>query len=156
MAASTRLSNRPVRAGTPPAAPLAAAPSGNGNGTPGAFDLGTVVRHWDQVVTLLNSQSSGRNSAALLKDMRQAWPVEITGDTVLIGVLHDFARGRLEDMPRRAIVEDAFSQVLGRRVRIRCEQRPETTRPDPTAFPSPGAPPLGARASKARAIFDEE
>ena len=44
-------------------------------------------------------------------------------------------------MPRRQIVEDAFSKVLGRRVLIQCELRAPETRPDPASFAAvPGGP----------------
>jgi hypothetical protein len=114
------------------------------------------------VVATLNSQPGGRNLAPVLRDMQQAWPVGVTGHTILIGARSDFFRSRLEEMPRRQIVEDAFSKVLGHRVLIQCELRAPDTRPDPASFtavdtaPAPAAPAPGSRASKARAIFEEE
>jgi hypothetical protein len=112
------------------------------------------------VVATLNSQPGGRNLAPVLRDMQQAWPVGVTGNTILIGARSDFFRSRLGEMPRRQIVEDAFSKVLGQRVLIQCELRPADTRPDPADFAAPAAPAApptsGSRASKARAIFEED
>jgi DNA polymerase-3 subunit gamma/tau len=149
----------PLLPAAPP--PAAAAPA---NGTHAAgddpFDLAAVGRAWEQVVATLNSQPGGRNLAPVLRDMQQAWPVGVTGHTILIGARSDFFRSRLEEMPRRQIVEDAFSKVLGRRVLIQCELRAPDTRPDPGAFAAPtppaAVPPPASRASKARAIFEED
>jgi DNA polymerase-3 subunit gamma/tau len=146
-----------------PPAPVAAA-NGNGSHAPppaeGTLDLATVGRAWEQVVATLNSQPGGRNLAPVLRDMQQAWPVGVTGNTILIGARSDFFRSRLGEMPRRQIVEDAFSKVLGQRVLIQCELRPADTRPDPADFAAPAAPAApptsGSRASKARAIFEED
>ena len=163
----------PLRTLPGPADPpvlVAPAPVANGNGShalappDGTLDLATVGRAWEQVVAVLNSQPGGRNLAPVLREMQQAWPVAVTGSTLLIGARSEFFRSRLEEMPRRQIVEDAFSKVLGRRVLIQCELRAPDTRPDPASFagaapaaaPIAAAPPPGSRASKARAIFEEE
>jgi DNA polymerase-3 subunit gamma/tau len=142
-----------------PAAPVVAA-NGNGSHAPaeGDLDLAAVGRAWEQVVATLNGQPGGRNLAPVLRDMQQAWPVGVQGHTILIGARSDFFRSRLEEMPRRQIVEDAFSRVLARRVLIQCELRPPETRPDPASFAAApvAPPPPGSRASKARAIFEEE
>ncbi len=148
----------PVTA-VPTASPVLAA---NGNGShatgDGALDLAMVGRAWEQVVATLESQQSGRNLAPILRGMTQTWPVSVSGQILLIGARSSFFRDKLGEMPRRQIVEDAFSKVLGRRVLIQCEMLAPDTRPDPASFAAPAAatPPPGSRASKARAIFEED
>jgi hypothetical protein len=142
---------------TPPAHP---APAPNGSHPPAeGLDLGAVVRGWDQVVAILNGQQSARNLAAALRGMSQVWPVGVSGATIALGAASDFFRSRVGEVRNRTLVEDAFTQVLGQRVRVECEIRPPDTRPNPAAFAAPAAsatPALGSRASKARAIFEEE
>jgi DNA polymerase-3 subunit gamma/tau len=145
----------PLSAASPPAASSAT----NGNhAADSALDMATVIRAWDQVVALLNSQQGGRNLAAILRDMSQAWPLSVKGTTIAIGVASDFFRSRLDEMRNRSTIEEAFSQVLGQRVLIHGEVRSTDTRPSRAEVTEPVAPPasLGARANKARAIFDEE
>jgi hypothetical protein len=146
-----------------PAAPLPVA-NGNGSHAPadGALDLGTVGRAWEQVVVILEGQQGGRNLAPVLRGMTQTWPMSVTGNTLIIGARSNFFRDKLGEMPRRQIVEDAFSKALGRRVLIQCELCAPESRPDPASFAASAAPiaaappPTSSRASKARAIFEEE
>ena len=142
---------RPAAPASPPA-PNGSHPAAEG------LDLGAVVRAWDQVVTILNGQQGGgRNMAAVLRGMGQVWPVGVNGTTIALGAASDFFRSRVSEMRNRTLVEDAFGQVIGGRIRIECEIRSPDTRPNPAAFAAPAAPPaLGTRASKARAIFEED
>jgi hypothetical protein len=152
--------SRHVAMETPPTHPAAPAPPPPNGSRPAAegLDLGAVVRAWEQVVTTLHGQQGGaRNLAAVLRGMGQVWPVGVDGATIALGAASDFFRSRLVEPRNRALVEEAFSHVLGRRVRIACEIHSPDTRPNPAAFAAPAAPPPpGTRASKARAIFEEE
>jgi hypothetical protein len=143
-----------------PPAPVAAA-NGNGSHAPppadGTLDLATVGRAWEQVVATLKNQQLGRNLSAQMSGMQMAWPVSVRGNVLVIGFQHELHRKKLDEPRYRALAEDIFGQVLGQRVLIQCELRPADTRPDPASFAAPAAPLApGSRASKARAIFEED
>lgn len=52
--------------------------------------------------------------------MRSCEPVGIEGDVVVLGFSHDFHRSKVEEDRNKQIVEQALSDLIGQRYRVRC------------------------------------
>ena len=52
--------------------------------------------------------------------MRSCEPVAVEGDVVLLGFAHNFHRSKVEEEHNKRIVEDALSDLMGQRCRVRC------------------------------------
>lgn len=74
-----------------------------------------VAARWPEVVERFGA--ANKSIQALLRDVR---PLEVEGDTVVLGCRFPFHRDRLNEGRTRAAVETMLSQVLGRRCRTRC------------------------------------
>ena len=57
--------------------------------------------------------------------MRSCELVAVEGDVVILGFAHDFHRGRLEEEQNKRDVEDALSDLIGQRYRVRCVVSPQ-------------------------------
>jgi DNA polymerase-3 subunit gamma/tau len=83
--------------------------------TPAAIPLGTVSAQWDQVVTACKKYHP--NLPALLEHCR---PVEIQGDTIVLGFKNDVLLSKASDGDRRVGIEKALKEVLGVALNVRC------------------------------------
>jgi DNA polymerase-3 subunit gamma/tau len=52
--------------------------------------------------------------------MRSCEPVGVEGDVILLSFTHKFHRSKVEEDEKRRLVEDALSDLFGRRLRVRC------------------------------------
>jgi len=52
--------------------------------------------------------------------MRSCEPVAVEGDVVLLGFVHNFHRGKVEEEVNKRLVEDVLSGLVGQRYRVRC------------------------------------
>jgi hypothetical protein len=52
--------------------------------------------------------------------MRSCEPVAVEGDVVLLGFVHNFHRGKVEEEANKRLVEDVLSGLVGQRYRVRC------------------------------------
>jgi chromosomal replication initiation ATPase DnaA len=52
--------------------------------------------------------------------MRSCEPVGVENDVVILSFSHKFHRSKVEEDKKRGIVEDVLSDLLGRKLRIRC------------------------------------
>lgn len=63
--------------------------------------------------------------------MRSCEPVDVEGDVVVLSFAHKFHQSKVEEDKKRGIVEDALSDLFGRRLRVRCVMnRERESRPD--------------------------
>lgn len=52
--------------------------------------------------------------------MRACEPVAVEGNVVVLGFVHDFHRGKVEEEKNRRDVEDVLSSLAGQRYCVRC------------------------------------
>jgi hypothetical protein len=52
--------------------------------------------------------------------MRACEPVAVEGDVVVLGFVHDFHRGKVEEERNKQDVEDVLSNLTGQQCRVRC------------------------------------
>ncbi len=80
--------------------------------------LGITEEQWSRVVDSFNSPNN-RSIKALLLDAR---PEGFDGDSMSLGFKYDFHRNKIDEHKNRRAVEEAISNVLGRRITIQCVQ----------------------------------
>jgi DNA polymerase-3 subunit gamma/tau len=101
-------------------APYRAGDVGNGPLTPG-----DVTERWQDFLNALRPQDLKLEAL-----MRSCEPVDVDGDVIVLGFAHKFHRSKVEEDERRHLVEDALSDLFGRRLRVRCVMnRPGETPP---------------------------
>ena len=100
---------------TRPALDLAAPPSA-GRPLDGDILVDVATRRWTEVLDVCGTKN--RSVQALL---RSAFPLRSDSEGLVLGFPYAFHRERIADLKNRAVVEDVIEQVLGQRVRIRCE-----------------------------------
>ena len=79
---------------------------------------GITEEQWSRVVDSFNSPNN-RSIKALLLDAR---PEGFDGDSMSLGFKYDFHRNKIDEHKNRRAVEEAISNVLGRRITIQCVQ----------------------------------
>jgi DNA polymerase-3 subunit gamma/tau len=52
--------------------------------------------------------------------VRSCEPVAVEGDVVVLGFTHSFHRSKVEEDHNKQIVEEALSDLIGQRYRVRC------------------------------------
>ena len=72
-------------------------------------------QRWSDFLNILRPQNLSLEAL-----VRSSAPVRIEGDVIVLGFAHNFHRGKVEEDRNRCLVEDAFSDLLGRRYRVRC------------------------------------
>ena len=115
--------------------------------------LNEVERMWPQVIELVKAK---RMSLSLY--LAEAEPAEVEGSVIVLGLPSEFRfhKETLEKELNKQVIEDAFAQALGKKVRVQCvvTEREGTTREaadDPTPTKDEGVPDI---VSKALEIFD--
>ncbi len=78
--------------------------------------LAQVTDRWGAIMDAVAHHD--RNTAALLKDCR---PVAADEQTVTVGFFYEFHCQRVSEPERRALVSEAFEEVLGRPCALRCK-----------------------------------
>jgi DNA polymerase-3 subunit gamma/tau len=81
----------------------------------GSLNIDAVRNTWSRLLGALRSDN--RSLEAL---MRSCSPKAVEGDVVVLGFAHSFHRDKVEESQNKLVVEDALSEVLGSRYRIRC------------------------------------
>ena len=71
--------------------------------------------------------------------MRSCRPVGVEEDVVALGFEYDFHRGKVEEEQNKRDVEDALSEMVGQRCRVRC-QMAEKEQEEHTAAPPQRSP----------------
>ena len=90
--------------------PASSPPPGDGSLTP------EVLRgRWPEFLNVLRPRN-----LALEALMRSCEPVAVEGDVVLLGFVHNFHRGKVEEEVNKRLVEDVLSGLVGQRYRVRC------------------------------------
>ncbi len=115
--------------------------------------LNDVEGVWPQVIELVKAK---RMSLSLY--LAEAEPAEVEGSVIVLGLPSEFRfhKETLEKELNKQVIEDAFAQVLGKKVRVQCvvTEREGTTQEaagDPTPTKEEGVPDI---VSKALEIFD--
>jgi len=87
--------------------------------------------------------------------MRACEPVAVERDTVVLGFVHDFHRGKVEEEHNKRDVEDVLSNLAGQRYRVRCVLSGQGNAPQPSQRPASES--AGGRAvSSAEQIMAED
>jgi hypothetical protein len=77
--------------------------------------------------------------------MRSCEPVDVEEDVIVLSFAHKFHRSKVEEDEKRRLVEDALSELFGRRLRVRCvTHRERGARPAQEAAQIDPAPRPGA------------
>ncbi len=95
----------------------------------GETELEKCCRRWKEVVAATKGMGSRGNLDALLRSACE--PVEVTGDTLVLGFYFDFHKEKIEDPKYRTMVEAKVLEVFGRPYKIRCvmtEKKDKKTR----------------------------
>ncbi len=85
---------------------------------PAAAAAGLSEEQWTQVINTFNSPNN-RSIKALLRD---ASPQGFDGDRMSLGFKYDFHRNKIDEQKNRRAVEEAISNIIGRRITIQCVQ----------------------------------
>ena len=109
-AAKVATDEKPESAAPPtPAEPAAAAAD---------MSLDDIRRRWKEVVDATKGMGSRGNLDALLRSACE--PVEVTGDTLVLGFYWDFHKEKIEDPKYRTMVEAKVAEIFGKPYKIRC------------------------------------
>jgi len=136
-----------LKESTTPITPISSASSNEG------LTLNEVERMWPQVIELVKAK---RMSLSLY--LAEAEPAEVEGSVIVLGLPSEFRfhKETLEKELNKQVIEDAFAQALGKKVRVQCvvTEREGTTQEaagDSTPTKDEGVPDI---VSKALEIFD--
>ncbi len=88
---------------------------------PGELKFETLQDNWRQLVDALRGVGSGGNLDAYLRSVSRPLAIE-NDDTIVIGFTHAFHRDKIDDPKYRHLVEQRFTQLLGKHYTIRCEK----------------------------------
>ncbi len=134
--AGPRTSPSPRRPLPPPARPSRPAPARSASPSPSkspsevrdpASDYGTLVpgdgsltpetlrSRWAEILNALRPRN-----LALEALIRSCEPIAVEGDVVVLGFVHNFHRGKVEEEHNKQVVEDILSSLIGQRYRVRC------------------------------------
>jgi DNA polymerase-3 subunit gamma/tau len=115
-----------------PAAPTAQTPAAMAQAPAAAVNLAQVEGAWDQILQAVR-QRNPLVEGALRTNCK---PVEVYDDEVVIAFPYPFLREKLGDPRRKAEIQDALSEVLGARCRVKLVMESEHT-PRPQAGSQP-------------------
>lgn len=119
----------------------------------GSFDLNKVEKVWPQVIDYVKTK---RMSTSLF--LAEAEPVEVDGGTVVLGLPSEFRfhKETLEKESNKQVVEEAFTQMLGQKVRAQfvVTEREGTTQDVSAPAASEEGNAVPDIVSKALEIFD--
>ena len=85
------------------------------DGRDGPLTVGTIRGQWEDFLDALRPKDLSLEAL-----MRSCEPVGVEEDVVVLSFAHRFHRGKVEEDKKRRIVEDALSDLFGRRLRVRC------------------------------------
>jgi DNA polymerase-3 subunit gamma/tau len=86
-----------------------------GDGDDGLLTTELILEQWSRFLNALRPRDLSLEAL-----MRSCEPVGVENDVVVLSFSHKFHRSKVEEDKKRGIVEDVLSDVLGRRLRIRC------------------------------------
>ncbi len=92
-------------------------------------DLEDIRRRWKEVVDATKGMGSRGNLDALLRSACE--PVEVTGDTLVLGFYWDFHKEKIEDPKYRTMVEAKVAEIFGKPYKIRCRMTQNKPQPKP-------------------------
>ncbi len=103
----------------------------------------TLRNRWSEFLNALRPRNLSLEAL-----MRSCRPVAVEGDVVVLGFDYDFHRGRVEEERNRRDVEDALSELMGRRYRVRCVLTQDARQERAATFPRrPASPLAGGKAA---------
>jgi DNA polymerase-3 subunit gamma/tau len=130
-------------------APAAAPPQASPQAAPGAggtLSLAQVSQAWEQVLHAVRQ----RNPTAEGALRSGCEPVEVSGEEIVITFPYPFLRDKLGDPQRKTEIQDALSEVLNARCRLKlvlaAEYRPRQRANPAPAEPEPAEPALDDQA----------
>jgi len=86
-------------------------------------NLAFFQQHWKSVVQNLKGVGSTGNMDALLRSACD--PIELDGNTIVLGFYYQFHKEKIEDPKYRRFVEEAISKVFGAEYKVRCVLAPK-------------------------------
>jgi hypothetical protein len=93
----------------------------------GSPDIDYFRSHWDRVVDALRGVGSKGNLDAFLRSACE--PVDVEGDTLVLGFYYSFHLERIEDPKYRHLVEKKVSEIFGSPYRVRCVLKTRDKKP---------------------------
>jgi len=75
----------------------------------------TLQNRWSELLNALRPRNLSLEAL-----MHSCEPVAVEGDVVVLGFAHDFHRSKVEEDRNKQIVEEALSNLMGQRYRVRC------------------------------------
>jgi DNA polymerase III subunit gamma/tau len=83
-----------------------------------AQNIDSLRSHWRDFIQSLRGEGSGGNLDAFLRSACD--PVDLEGDTLVLGFYYSFHKEKIEDAKYRHLVEKKLKEVFGRPYKIRC------------------------------------
>lgn len=81
----------------------------------GSLTPETLRSRWAEILNALRPRN-----LALEALIRSCEPIAVEGDVVVLGFVHNFHRGKVEEEHNKQVVEDILSSLIGQRYRVRC------------------------------------
>ena len=81
-------------------------------------NIDSLRSHWRDFIRSLRGEGSGGNLDAFLRSACD--PVDLDGDTLVLGFYYSFHKEKIEDVKYRHLVEKKLKEVFGRPYKIRC------------------------------------
>jgi DNA polymerase-3 subunit gamma/tau len=85
------------------------------DGEDGPLTTELILEQWPRFLNALRPRDLSLEAL-----MRSCEPVGVENDVVVLSFSHKFHRSKVEEDKKRGIVEDVLSDLLGRKLRIRC------------------------------------
>jgi DNA polymerase-3 subunit gamma/tau len=109
-------------------------------GSSSALTIEVIQDRWPEVLNALRPRNLSLEAL-----MRSCRPVAVEEDVVVLDFEYDFHRGKVEEEQNKRDVEDALSEMVGRRCRVRCQmaEKEQQDRAAPPPQRSPSEPTEG-------------
>ena len=109
----------PAAVETPAAEKIEEAPPPAPAGAAASSEMESIRIRWKEVVAAAKGMGSRGNLDALLRSACE--PIEVNGDTIVLGFYYDFHKEKIEDPKYRTMVEAKVLEIFGKPYKIRCQ-----------------------------------
>jgi len=109
----------PAGAEAPQVGEVEATPPPTHDETATSSEVERVRARWKEVVAAAKGMGSRGNLDALLRSACE--PIDVKGDTIVLGFYYDFHKEKIEDPKYRTMVEAKVLEIFGKPYKIRCQ-----------------------------------
>ncbi len=110
---------QPAEAEAPQVGEVEATPPPTHDETATSSEVERVRARWKEVVAAAKGMGSRGNLDALLRSACE--PIDVKGDTIVLGFYYDFHKEKIEDPKYRTMVEAKVLEIFGKPYKIRCQ-----------------------------------